>query len=327
MRDPDRIAAAIRPALEDLERSRGELRDGTRRAWRNIAITFAVLVVLGGLAGLAAGAAQVAALVAAVVALVVAGVMYAVTISGPTGKFKTRFKREAVGAIVRAMEPRVAFAPGAGIAKEEFVRSGLFGARPDRYRVEDELSGEIGQTRLRLSEVHAEQRHTRVRKGRTETYYTTLFKGVFMIADFHKHFACTARVFPDTAEKLLGRFGKLMQGVRPFADEKLVYLEDPEFEREFVVYGTDQVEVRYILSTSMLRRILELKREWNSDVRLAFLDSRVYLAIAHSRDLFEPDLRRSAFAREQVRRIVRELSVCFDLVDDLNLNTRIWSKA
>ena len=126
---------------------------------------------------------------------------------------------------------------------------------------------------------------------------------------------------------MLGSLGKMLQGFRPFTDEQLIYLEDPEFEKEFVVYGTDQIEARYVLSTSMVRRILELKQEWKTDLRLSFLDNSVYLAITDSRDLFEPNLNRSAVSREQIRRIVRELALCFDLVDDLSLNTRIWSKA
>ncbi len=77
----------------------------------------------------------------------------------------------------------------------------------------------------------------------------------------------------------------------------------------------------------MLRHILDLKRKWKSEVRLSFIDSNVFLAITHKGDLLEPSVGRSVFSRERLGRIVTELSVCFDLVGDLNLNTRIWSKA
>ena len=40
---------------------------------------------------------------------------------------------------------------------------------------------------------------------------------------------------------------------------ELVKLEDPEFEKSFVVYSGNQTEARYILSTSLMRRILDYK--------------------------------------------------------------------
>jgi hypothetical protein len=159
-----------------------------------------------------------------------------------------------------------------------------------------------------------------------QTRYTTIFKGVFMVADFHKHFHGTTRVLPDTTESLFGSLGKMLQGFKPFSSEELVYLEDPDFEKQFVVYSTDQIEARYILSTSMARRILELRHRWDDDVRLSFVGSDVYVAISHGRDLFEPKLQRGTLSRDELTRMVSEVAVCFGLVDHLNLNTRIWSK-
>jgi hypothetical protein len=103
-------------------------------------------------------------------------------------------------------------------------------------------------------------------------------------------------------------------------------MEDPEFEAEFVVYGTDQVEARYVLSTSMLRRILEIRRRWATDVRLAFLESHVYLTIAQAQDWFEPNVYRSARDPHQIQELADQIALCLHLVDELNLNTRIWSK-
>ena len=62
-------------------------------------------------------------------------------------------------------------------------------------------------------------------------------------------------------------------------------------------------------------------------MRLAFVDSNVFVAITHTRDLLEPKVGSSALSRKRVQQIVSELAVCFDLVDDLALNTRIWSKS
>ena len=76
----------------------------------------------------------------------------------------------------------------------------------------------------------------------------------------------------------------------------------------------------------MLRRILEIQQLWSSDVRLAFMGTLVYMTIAHRRDWFEPGLKRSALDTNQIDRFADELTLCLGLVEDLDLNTRIWSK-
>lgn len=40
----------------------------------------------------------------------------------------------------------------------------------------------------------------------------------------------------------------------------VVRLEDPEFEKIFVVYSSDEVEARYILSTSFMERLVEFRK-------------------------------------------------------------------
>jgi hypothetical protein len=326
VRDVDAIIEEVRPALEALEKKRQELVARRWKAGKNIFIAAVVIFGVGCLVAFVAGGHPSMFVVAGVVALIVSVILLIVKIVVPTSRFKKEFKLLAIGAIVKAMEPEMTFSPEHGVPQSQFVRSELF-QRPDRYNCEDGLHGKIGDTTVHISEVHAEQKHTRTdSKGNTQTRYTTIFDGLFMVADFHKHFSGTTRVLPDTAERIFGGLGRLLQDFRPFSKQDLVYLEDPEFEGEFVVYGTDQIEARYILSTAMLRRILDLKRRWRDEVRLSFIESNVFVAISHKSNLFEPDIGGSVLSRELIGRIVAELAVCFGLVDDLNLNTRIWTK-
>ena len=74
---------------------------------------------------------------------------------------------------------------------------------------------------------------------------------------------------------------------------ELVRLEDPEFKKECCVYSDDQVEARYILSTSLMKRILEFKQKWRTKVSLSFRDSKVYIAIRMNKNLFETRLFKS----------------------------------
>ncbi len=146
-----------------------------------------------------------------------------------------------------------------------------------------------------------------------------------MIADFHKNFHGHTIVLPDTAEKIFGFLGKKMQSWN-FTRDEVVHVENAEFEKEFVVYSNDQVEARYILSISMLQRILDLKKKYNTNIYLSFINSKVFVAIQHNNNLFEPAFKESITNTDYIRKFYTELASCLSIVDDLSLNTRIWSK-
>jgi len=156
-------------------------------------------------------------------------------------------------------------------------------------------------------------------------HYTTIFKGVFFVADFNKHFKTHTLVLPDTAEKLLGKIGQSLQAMSGSRGE-LIKLEDPEFEKEFCVYGDDQIEARYILSPALMQRIVEFKRKWNTKVYLSFRDSKVYIAIKLNKNLFETRLFKSIVDYAFIEENIRFLVLLTGIVEDLNLNTRIWTK-
>jgi hypothetical protein len=111
-----------------------------------------------------------------------------------------------------------------------------------------------------------------------------------------------------------------------FTRGEVIYMEDPDFEKQFVVYGDDQVEARYILSTSMISRIMDLRKKLDCKLYLSFVSSNVHVAIHWSKNLLEPEMNESVLDTNHLREPYDELALCFGLVDDLNLNTRIWTK-
>ena len=132
-------------------------------------------------------------------------------------------------------------------------------------------------------------------------------------------------VFPNSEG--ISWFDKLFSST--LRNLKPIKLEDPEFESLFNVYGEDQVESRYILSTSLMRRLVEL---WNrfkeagaKDIRISFIDSYIFIAIDFRKDLLEPSLF-SAIDYNRMWITYWRVKAFYDVVDDLNLNRRIWGK-
>ena len=317
MEDFAAIKEQLVSELQQLEAKRKELYAQTRK----FLIVFIAVGIVGAIVALITEAFQFL-----IGGLVVGGIIYAIVASVNGNKYKKEFKQKVIPAIVRAIDPELKYQADNHITKSQFYESQIFKQRADKYSGEDYFSGMIGKTSVEFSELHAQERHTTTdSKGRTQTHYVTFFRGLFMIADFNKEFNGHTIVLPDTAEKAFGWLGKKLQSWN-VSREDLIYLEDPEFEKEFVVYGSDQVEARYILATSMMRRILDLKKKFNCSIYLSFLNSNVYVAIYTNKNMLEPKLSESLLERDSVKKFYDQISQCVNIIDELNLNTRIWGK-
>jgi hypothetical protein len=192
-------------------------------------------------------------------------------------------------------------------------------------RGDDLVEGVIGRTNIRFSEVHAEYKtHSTDRHGHRRRRYNTIFKGLFFIGDFNKRFYGKTLVLPDSAERLLGSVGSILQSVNRSRGE-LIKMDNPEFEKHFVVYGDDQIESRYVLSTSLLQRILDFRKKTGRRVYLSFVGSEVFVAVPYRKSLFEPSVFTRVTSFKGAHAHFEDLSLALGIVDDLNLNMRIWA--
>ncbi len=256
----------------------------------------------------------------------IVAIVCAIRSSNIKSKFKAVFKTEILTKIIHAINPDLSYSHSSYIDEGKFKASDIFKQSTDRYSGEDYISGVVDKTQIEMSELHCQYRQTYTdSKGNTQTRYVTFFKGLFMIADFNKNFKGKTVVLPDTMEKTFGWLGKKFQKMNMLRNQ-LIKLEDPEFEKEFAVYGDDQVEARYILSTSLMKRITDLKKKFGCKLYLSFVNSSVNIAIHWGKDLFEPKIKRSLLDSEEIQVFYEELNLCLGIVEDLNLNTRIWTK-
>jgi hypothetical protein len=197
---------------------------------------------------------------------------------------------------------------------------------PDRYSGDDSISGNIGQTRIHCSEVHAEYKtESTDSKGHHHTHWHTIFKGLFFVADFNKNFTGSTVVLPEVIPSFLGELGAVAQSWNIMRGE-LIRMEDPEFERMFVVYGNDQIEARYILTPGLMRRIMKFKNKSSRQIYLSFVESKIYIALSYSQPLFEPAISKTLLDFGALAPYFEDLELAAGIVDDLNLNTRIWGK-
>ena len=259
----------------------------------------------------------IAGLFPLVLALLVAGfIRYRMT-----SAYAHEFSRSVINAILDQIQPGLDYHHDHGLNKDVFNQTRLF-SKPDRYSSSNLFQGNVGATQIRFARVVAES-ESKSDEGRT---YSDIFRGLLFQADFHKHFKGRTRVMPDVMERFGGRFGKRLQGLRPGMSEQLVHLEDPDFEASFKVVSTDQVEARYLLTPAMQQRLSHLERRWSSDIWLCFQQSHVVVAIKQTEPMFDVSTSTPATDRAQFERLKGEIELCCSIVDDLDLNTRIWTK-
>jgi len=310
---------SLRGKLENLESTR-------KNILGRYGIALLLVVVLVGWNYFLASLNPENFLVVISIALSAAGALWYIIVTyQKKTQYRQSFKTNVVNEIVRLYNSDWQYQYDSCISQADYERSGLFPHHVDRYNGDDLVVGEAEKTDFQFSELHTQYKQvTHDSKGRRQEHWVTIFKGLFMHADFNKNFSGTTFVLPDTAEKLFGAFGQSLQKLSSRGD--LVKLENVEFEKLFVVYSSDQVEARYILTPAMMESMVNLSNRYDGKVFFSFVGSRVYFARSFSSGLFEPNLFSSGVNFDDVKEMFELFGMIESLIQELNLNTRIWTK-
>ena len=345
--DATLLAKELKPILDAMEKGRLKSIQQIQKGWKKIGLGAlvtagaAILILalssaltpeatthyrMSNMHGSSTGgpnASLIFSILVAVAGLIYSIVIYTKYIKGHASVYQAGYKSKVISGVTRLIQPGMTYQPDRGISEHSFQKMGLYSGDIDRYHSEDLFAGRIGKTSLMFAEAHAEDKRTRTdSKGKSETYWVTIFQGLLCIVDFNKEFRSWVTVKPDFAESSFGWLGRKVQGL----SGDLIRLESPEFERAFVVHGGDQVAARYILTPDLQERLLELRRWFGDDIRLAFHNSKLHLTIPNTDNWFEPSIKRPAHDLSQMHDFIHQMTSIFRLVEMLDLNTRIWTK-
>ena len=304
--DFDSLAQKLAPTLHVLENKRKEL---LRKGRSEGLIYAAIFLVVGVIALLIL---KLEGIFGPIVIVVISVIIFITCINNKSKIFSSFYKEEVVDEIIHAFCPNATYSPNNGVSEELFRNSALF-TSPDRYHAEDLIEGCLDKTSFICSEVHAEERRARSTKNGVQYYWEDIFKGFLFIADFHKEFQGETTVLRDS-------FFKIKMGA------SRVKMENPDFEKVFDVFSTNQIEARYLITPSMMERMLKLDSNFKKGVTISFRNSMILVAIPDSKNRFEADVWSSLSDMNILKSDFAVLQSLLDIVDELNLNTRIWSK-
>lgn len=145
-----------------------------------------------------------------------------------------------------------------------------------------------------------------------------VFRGLFFQARFNKSFQSKTIIIPHLLNASIHAL--------KVSKSKQVKLEDPEFSKLFIVYGDDQVEARYILSTNLMAKLTAFRKKARRNTYISFVDNMIYFAVEYQEDLFEPRLFQKMLSFAPLREFFEAIDLMVSIVKDLNLDRRIWKE-
>lgn len=188
----------------------------------------------------------------------------------------------------------------------------------------DKISGDIDGVHFEFSDLILQDESTRNGEndeifnwmlGRSDGYdyrvKDTLFKGIFFVADFFKRINSHTLVVsnPNSART---------EGLNK------INMDNAEFNREFFVFSDDLQNAMYILSPSLMEKILLLKKQMKSDIAISFIGTKIFIRVDREYDSFEPDADKKVITNNLDKTIKKDLNAFLDIVKILGLNAKIW---
>lgn len=242
-------------------------------------------------------------------------------------EYRRLFKKNVVRNIFESIAPQLVYTPKKSISRDIYDNSRIFRQEYTVFEGDDLVKGKIGDTEVEFSDLHTSYLITKNTNNSTEDERNSIFKGLFFSADFHKHIKGETFILPDIAEKNLGVFGTFLQKNNPIKHAKhLILLENSEFEKEFAIYSSNQQEARYCLTPKMMEALLELKKTFPySKMHCSIRGTRINIAISMENQ-FEPRLWQNGADPKHIDQMIELYTCLTSIVEQLDLNTRIWTK-
>ncbi len=182
----------------------------------------------------------------------------------------------------------------------------------DRCYQEDFIEGNYRSISMHVHESIL----TRRVKTKHGSHDITVFRGLVLQIKPPKQFVGKTLLIKDG-----GSIGNFFTG-KEFHNLQRVELEDPEFEKIFQVFSSDQLEARYLLSTAFMEHLIKLARlrspNGTPQIQCVFEKDQLIIAIPSQQNLFEPQsINHSILNSEDIHTFLAQMQEIFNLIEVL----------
>jgi Protein of unknown function (DUF3137) len=224
-----------------------------------------------------------------------------------------KLKQEMNGALARALGVHFQVSPVSGSEFELACEYDLLPSHDDDH-FQDQWHGAVGGTDFLLYEAKLTEERGSGKSRRT----VTVFRGVVLRFRFARDFIGTTLVRRDGFKFTL--FGES----KSYGDQQLerIKMVDPRFEDAFDVYGSDQVEGRYLVHPAYCERLLELERDFFGEKLRALFHGGDLLVAIETDDMFESATLDPAQDRQRLAVTIDQFASIARLIQTLNERPR-----
>ena len=190
--------------------------------------------------------------------------------------------------------------------------TGIYG-RYDDIKSDDIISGNYGDMPFFISDSDITYETGSGKHRRT----VTVFDGLFLSAKIGKKFKGETIIKTD-------HWGQ----AKEIKGKKTVRLEDIEFEKAFEVYGTDQIESRYLLTTAFMNRLLEYKKKKRCAIEVVFSNDiipneNIFFFIHTNKNHFEVPIMKNLLNKDVFYGVIMDIVDALEIVETLKLDQNI----
>ena len=242
------------------------------------------------------------------------GASVAISISTREEKlqYKKAYKGYFVGQSLMKTFTNIKYNHDTGLDRQVLIDTAMINTG-DRYSSNDLTIGKYKDVDFAQADVRIEEKHE---DSDGDTYYTTIFKGRYMVFEFPKKF---------NSRMMLSYSHEPKEGINPKTGKAMQHIETEsiEFNKCYNTYAEDGVEAFYILTPDFMERAQELGRSHNNEVSFYFAENKMVIGINDGNDIFEPpDPKVPIDEKAETEKVNKEINLVIHIIDDLKLNRK-----
>ncbi len=262
--------------------------------------------------------------------LIVSMILYAVYNYIKENQYIT-YKKKIILAVLSLIDSSLRYSMYNGHLQKEFFYSDLYSRNITNFISKDMIRGVAGNTAIKISHIFAERVEEirnynfndddcSINSQQVEYRHYTVFSGVFISLDFNKDFKgitklhTKGRIFNNSETDMGTLFSKY---------EKIT-LENQMFNKYFDVITTDIQTALYILTPAFMELLLNMYFKSNTELGICFRNGIMFIAFENAYFL---ELGNIKDYEKNIELLYMEIKSLLNVVDELQLNNRIWTKA
>lgn len=214
--------------------------------------------------------------------------------------FYKDYKNEIIFKIIRLIHPSLHYDKKHYISHAEYNNSHFFPKEPTEIYGDDHVSGEINGVKIEFSDLTARFKREIDRKTHKND---NQFKGLFFVAEAENPYPADLIIEPKKGDN---------------GNAIILHTSDEDFNAQFQVRLPNndfRKQAEEMLSREFLKEFVAFKKHLHNDLRLSFKYNKMYIAISHDKELFEPTLLSSIVKFDQIQQHFNDMLVPINIIE------------